>query len=654
MTQKNLLKIFTTICLIGLIGTQTGCVEKDIYDSEYNKSLLPGGTYEFGYATRSDKTLSVNYNTPGFKAFIEVYDENPVDDSNIKKTGIEPIYSAYTDENGKFEGKMYIPTSAKTVYLYTANWGFPRCVKLEGTTNGFVYNTANISSGRAATAKSAPNIFTNNEAPFDFGYMTKYKDGCFLKSLSKWGWNGEVDNAATGTNYQTITAQAGKANETLGTIAKRAQDHFAATEDKTSFLSEANVTNISVKEDGTTLDVIFLAEQAAYQNVLGYYYYKEGNAPKSRDEMFKMKKYIIFPRIFHDNDGFYALPTGATARLQFFGENYDQPASEEFPKGYVIGWFFISDGFSPSSCSIKQVSLLAAFNGMNTIFFSNDVKQSDNDYRRFVSLDDKKSGLVLLGFEDQVKLDPATEDYCDALFYIQSSKDISQGGRPEIPTDPKPEEGTETISGTLCFEDIWPSGGDYDLNDVAIEYTRVLTFDGANNITKATETFTPTQKPDAAMNDNFFAYRVSSLGKVTLPSNGLTEPETNSIVINQSAKTLKSVTVTREIEGTMNKDEFKLDFDPYIIVGGYSTKDRIEVHLPKKTPTSYANNHLNYTKDEAYYMKVDGSYPFAIDIPVLNFNLATETIKIDDDTQYPKFRSWADSYGKNDTDWYKK
>lgn len=57
--------------------------------------------------------------------------------------------------------------------------------------------------------------------------------------------------------------------------------------------------------------------------------------------------------------------------------------------------------------------------------------------------------------------------------------------------------------------------------------------------------------------------------------------------------------------------------------------------------------------DDAYYIEKDGKYPFAIDLPVTDFQIVTETIKIDEEAEYPDFRTWAESKGSTSQDWYK-
>ena len=98
----------------------------------------------------------------------------------------------------------------------------------------------------------------------------------------------------------------------------------------------------------------------------------------------------------------------------------------------------------------------------------------------------------------------------------------------------------------------------------------------------------------------------------------------------------------------------KTDFNPYIIVKGIRGDKRAEVHLPKYWPTALVDRSLLYTESDAYYIDKDGKYPFAIDLPITGFNPADETQKIDSQNQYPAFRTWVESYGEKEKEWYLK
>ena len=196
------------------------------------------------------------------------------------------------------------------------------------------------------------------------------------------------------------------------------------------------------------------------------------------------------------------------------------------------------------------------------------------------------------------------------------------------------------------------------MNDVIVEYNRAIYFNTENMINKIVDTFTPTH--DGAMYDNAFAYQIDGgqFGKVTSDKDIKVESETSSIIVFPSVKQavkgkVGTCTITRTFEkATFNKENLKI-YNPYIIVKyAAGQQNRTEVHLPKYSPTSYADKSLIGSSKDVYYIDRDGAYPFAIDIPMLNFIPVTETHNID--TEYPYFKNWADSWGSKSTDWYKK
>ena len=147
-------------------------------------------------------------------------------------------------------------------------------------------------------------------------------------------------------------------------------------------------------------------------------------------------------------------------------------------------------------------------------------------------------------------------------------------------------------------------------------------------------------------------------GKVTSDKDIKVESETSSIIVFPSVKQavkgkVGTCTITRTFEkATFNKENLKI-YNPYIIVKyAAGQQNRTEVHLPKYSPTSYADKSLIGSSKDVYYIDRDGAYPFAIDIPMLNFIPVTETHNID--TEYPYFKNWADSWGSKSTDWYKR
>lgn len=112
------------------------------------------------------------------------------------------------------------------------------------------------------------------------------------------------------------------------------------------------------------------------------------------------------------------------------------------------------------------------------------------------------------------------------------------------------------------------------------------------------------------------------------------------------------------VERTFNEAGLFLKTDlkpinPYVIVK-YTAgeRKRVEVHLPKHQGTIWADNTLNYTADDAYYIDKGGKYPFAIELPLKGFHTVTERSRIDDEAEYPDFKTWVESKGLLNKDWY--
>lgn len=660
--KKN--SLVTGLYALMLMGIVTGC-DKDVYNpgNDDDGKLPPKEDY-FDFALTGDVQLNVNYDAPGYRAVIEVYDQNPMADYKTKKEGISPIFVAYTDINGKYEGKMNIPTAVKEAYLYTSLFGLPTCVKLEASVSGYTYDATKSTPGTRATN----GVINDDKVPFKLTHGLSGTDRYDnVYSLTTWNSNG----VPILSGYLTRPDKVGAANENIGVVSTRVRDFLIAYNvDKNNIvagacgnaklLREPDQVNIKVPAGGLSMSVSFTGELAAYKNSFGYYYYPTGQKIGPA-EFYKMKKYLAFPNADLD-----ALKAGDTAKLLYFDNNGN--ASEVFPEGYTIGWFLISNGFggvmgvNSATGYVNQIEDVAySSSSPNSTYsrFRNTCMSDDTGTdRRFISVYDQKSKMYVIGVEDAVQGN-TPDDYMDLMFAVTTSKDLGGGDlEPVPPTDPTPEPGVLPLSGTLAFEDIWPGGGDYDLNDVMIEYNRNITFDANNKATKSVEIFKAVQKKGSATNNNFFACQYKKLGKMTLPAGVKAETATNSFVIETSAKEIVEGTVyqiERDLTGlNLSQTDVASDFNPYIITKKYTTENRVEVHLPLADMTSAADASL-MTKDNAYYVgSKDGSqYPFAINIPITGFVAADETSRIDLEGQYPAFASWAKSKGTTNQDWYK-
>ena len=680
MRIKHLLNFFVATVFIGVA---VGCAEKDLYDPNYGKEPVKGPEEYFGFETRGDVSLDVNYALPGFAALIEVYDIEPmeiVDNTPVKKQGVEALFKIYTDESGKFNGKMNIPTSVKSIYLYTESWGLPRCMPLEIKDGMVSFDMSNIG---ASTVKAK-----NNTRSYGFQGTVPYvlNGNNKLYSLCKWGEGGSLDS-----KYMSFEENVG--DETVGSLTQRLKNFFnpdgIANVDNMNLVTQSRTTNITVTQDGTALDVIFLNRDAMYNNSFGYYYYKTSKEPDMRG-MSDMKKYIIFPNVSFSVYGgqLPILKCGSKVRLLYFDEQGN--AKEEFPAGYTVGWFMYADGYNQSENEIDITKQVAS--GFSNLLASNQVLGQQR--QNFVSVKDETSGKVIIGVEDG-----ANNSYCDLLFYVNASKTIEDpNDRPVITPDdgnePEKPDVTETKTGTLAFEDIWPGGGDYDMNDIVLTiqkrkiYTnkenKVTKFElsidlsaagatksigaaimldnvPANAITQPVEFSDNTLAKNFNLNNNNIEngqdYTVIPLFDDAHKVLGRDRYEQINTVSDYAGNTKpKNISFSITFNNpTISADAFNVNkLNVFIIVDG-NRNPRKEIHVAGYQPTKLANTDLfggnndnSHHASKKYYISKE-NLAWGIMVPS-NFKWPLEYVNIK--TAYSQFSDWVTSGGTENEKWW--
>jgi LruC domain-containing protein len=672
-----------TIALLMAVLGITSCVD-DVYDpskgkGEENTDIKPAEEY-FDFTTRAEINLNVSLGTLGAYALIEVYTEFPYEaskSSSYAKKNVEAIFKIYADKNGNWNGNITLPKAVTTLYLCPNNWGLPVCetVEVKNGNASYAFNvtrTTGVAKTRSVSSGEAP-VYT-----VDAGKQ--------MYSLCQWGEHGNLTAPAG------YIQDAGLDVAWIKSIQRtfwNGQDErpFNTTMDNSKFITDAAHVNTTIAQyaqngDGTTSTITeasvyftFLEESAWNQNTIGYYYYPKDQVPSSLDAV---KKFIIFPNVStagnvpfvmqdYENEK-YASPASGTSqqwlykkadaplalgnKVKLLFQKEDGTVTDKFPAGYTIGYFMISNGYGNGygyDHTPNDVNLNPGNMGNLGYIYSNQAWNASGR-SSFVAITDTDTGRVVYGIEDGTD-----KSYEDMLFYVEADPKgaIYDPERPVIPPVEDDRTVTELYIGTLLFEDIWPTGGDYDMNDVIIEYTRAVTFDKNNIVTKIADTFTPVW--DGASYQDAFAYQTDAaqVGQLALPEGATYESETHSIVVFPNAKAVhnKEFTIVRTFNNNLDKKELKA-YNPYIIVHYEpGAKNRQEVHLPKQMATDYADKSLNYTEDDAYYIRRDGKYPFAMDIPVQGFVPVTERSSIGMEGEYPGFTKWVNGEPGNE-DWY--
>lgn len=251
--------------------------------------------------------------------------------------------------------------------------------------------------------------------------------------------------------------------------------------------------------------------------------------------------------------------------------------------------------------------------------------------------------------------------------------------------------------GVLMFEDLWPNVGDYDLNDLVVDYRFNTVTDAENEVVEIKYTFII--RAVGASRRNAFAFQIDDLDPehiigvsgaqaagapwLLLAANGTEADQEHANIIvrddvkegfslvsagnlvnvnyNDPALEKDTVWVTLVfknngqpgVAGALEFDEISpSDFNPYLIVGQDRGK---EVHLANYEPTDRMNvDYLGEGQDASdaaqnRYFTTLNNLPWALNIYNATPNLA-ETI---DFTQgFLKFSEWAQSGGVLYADWF--
>ena len=301
------------------------------------------------------------------------------------------------------------------------------------------------------------------------------------------------------------------------------------------------------------------------------------------------------------------------------------------------------------------------------------------------------SDYVLYGIEDG-----GDKSYEDILFTISATpkKSVIDPFNPNTVDDDIVEEEKLTVGhrtfATYCFEDLWPSLGDYDMNDVIVEHRSSMLFDIDNDLSEVRDTFTVCNEILSSGEGvkDAFAVRIpmGERGVMDIPTGAELEDETGSIVLFENAQDnlKKSFVITRTFDkGAITLDEIStgLDIDPYIICvypsdieegKTWRSDKRREVHFPKKDPTSKIDSTQMNNNYEAYFVARDNKHPFAICIPLpvaqtraqiaqakqdgSMFVVSSEMFSIDGQyaTSGHSYAEWVESQGGEAADWYTK
>ncbi|TXG35338.1 LruC domain-containing protein [Seonamhaeicola maritimus] len=221
--------------------------------------------------------------------------------------------------------------------------------------------------------------------------------------------------------------------------------------------------------------------------------------------------------------------------------------------------------------------------------------------------------------------------------------------------------------GTVAFEDLWPTNGDYDFNDLAVNY-RVVAVLNAEGLAVQLD-FMINTKSNRASFTNGFGIELESIlpsqiesvsgnilthNYINQNANGTEAGQDNAVIIifddsNSMLNSENKVSVKFTSPVSTN-DLGTAPFNPFMIIDKLREK---EVHLAYMNTTTLG---LNTFEVEGTNNDADGNYisnngfPWAINI-VHDFKVPKESKAVN--KAYNHFDSWAISGGLEFKDWYK-
>ena len=379
--------------------------------------------------------------------------------TDLEENGGQPIVSGITDNQGIYQCEYKIPAYMKNLVVSTNAIGFIHEQSI-GVVNGVLECTL---GGKPMVAKSSgEKIFKSiNSIYVPLGTYN----------------NIGVPNYLVTPNDVIDASMIQDINATL-------PEYVALPTTHPQYFASSNSQNLILTE-ACDVWVTFVHEGAGYRNVLGYYTFPTGNPPASAAAIQSI--YIIFPNTSFNGSG-GGLNAGNKVHIG------------QFAPGTEIGWVLIADGFRNGTIT----------NGYN-VFYSNmqlNPETVSAKKQHTILCNDIGRGKFLLGFED-LKRDASgcDNDFNDAVFYVTAnpiqSVDPTQMPLPnytQVDTDGDgisnvfddyPVDASKAFNnyypsknhfGSLAFEDLWPSKGDYDFNDMVVDYYFNQVTNGQNKV----------------------------------------------------------------------------------------------------------------------------------------------------------------------------
>lgn len=691
----------------------TACVDQSLYENHEGEETETKVPNSFDFSTVQKVKLNVDYSaykTYG-PVFFGVYAENPIitnedapDDS--WNENVSAIYEDYTESNGKFSEVVELPAYAQHLYIATGNFFTGMMVMESDVKNGVVSVIAekqNNVTTRGLTRAEGSGVSTDDLSKLNLTNTISNGRISNEKIYNDWkNWLGTWNSASGRPDYLLNKAAA---DSKLVISDEEMEGLYAAV--GTAFVSGSTMNDeyssypdLLLTQD-SEVTFTLLGGSTCWNSSLGYYYYSEDNNPTKPTDI---NIIMLFPntqdgqwaraeeKFLKTYNGNIGVERGDVVQLMYYpniANNDKTGATKVFPKGTRIGFVLKTQGWAMQG---NNYSILCDNKGKDKYYnnkyntwctttdglsFSKQVGSETMKYpivnggsrgAKFSYKTTNGDTYTLISFEDAMD----DLDFDDLIFALKPVGVFAPV--PEI------ENKKSSTTGVYAFEDLWPSKGDYDLNDAVVNVKHEKEF----------ETFVISKEKVCKITKETF-YLTTYQNYVTLTSGLALTLNTNSTPSIVTKKIAPGSTVAEEVsfakEGNVYylTDDFKGELGTtYILELTYtnplsssadlatiqpfiyrSEEDQNwEVHIPMEAPTDKMNISYFGKEDDCsdpargLYFVRSGNYPFAFYLEGANISVFEETIlKRENESKridelFPGFLEWSTSNGNTNRDWY--
>ena len=700
-----------TMMLLTLMSVMMySCKDKDLYDPN---AVKPGEEQKvantFDFSTVQNVMLTVDYsafNTHGPVLF-SIYNENPFvgeGEDQYLDENIKPIYEDYTDKSGRFSQAVELPAYATHLYVVTGNFFVTEQLMETDVRTGAAKAVATSAGTRAARRAAdnhtgtptndiskMPQLSYNINADGSVGEQV-YKE--WLTPLGKW------DDKSGAPYYlidkSTINSDLIFSDEDMeGLFATVSQALNANKACKKAYRDYEDL----VLDKASEVTITMLGGSTCWNSSLGYYYYEAGKEPTKKEDL---NIIMLFPNTQdgnwarfdsrkNDYNGNIGVNRGDAIQLMYYpniAEGDMSVVSKIFPANIKIGFILKSHGWGmqgtdyvikgfadndrkynvwgASTPGLSYCKVPAGYENKKSPYQYPNPK-GDSRSAKFAYNTVNGDKYAIVSFEDACN----DEDYDDVIFALKPVNAFKP--LPEIESD------FVVTEGVYAFEDLWPNQGDYDMNDVVVDFKheRELTrHNTTEDFTTYKQTFYLTTYQNYVTLVSGLALKLNTKKKPTsIAMKKITSDSDDDVDVtfeNDGDIYYLTNNVTAELGTTYILEltyypgvtaEDLASVEPFIFRKENNGQEW-EVHIPYEAPTPKMDFSYFGTGDDAskpsndIYFVRSGNYPFAFFLSGVNIDAfkntilprANESKKIDD--LYPDFIEWSTSKGVQKKQWY--